>query len=473
MARVLIRSRNEKQKKKSGKSRVTRPAGNSGCVSKHNKNQMINKWNTEHMKGALEEYHAKGGNVSVRQLARAWMVPRSTLQQRIGGKVQGSSHMSGRKPLFSTEIENDLLRTIKLLAERGFPLGMKEVRKIAYSYAMSNGIPGFSGKKQAAGYEWLSGFLQRHPKLSIRKPEPLSVARAAGMNKVVVEKWFSSLSDHLDSIGIKNMPARLWNVDESGLQDHFVPNKVVAEVGKPCYQATSGEKGETTTIVAAFNAVGTYLKPFVIMKGKRMKPEWLDGQPPDVSITLRMSDNGWITKELFMQWAELFVAQLPKDDLPHVLFLDGHGSHVYNLDFLKLMKEHNVHVWCFPAHTTHWIQPADRSLFRSVKHHWTEEGLKTARQHAAMKLSKQEFLRVFATAWRKAATVENALSGFCSAGLFPFNSKQIPEDAYLPSKTTERALPSSDITVPCQLVDTQLSQLVCLSLLLIITETPF
>jgi len=154
------------------------------------------------MKGALEEYHAKGGNVSVRQLARAWMVPRSALQQRIDGKVQGSSYMSGCKPLFSTEIENDLLRTIKLLAERGFPLGMKEVRKIAYSYTMSNGIPGFSGKKQAGGHEWLSGFLQWHPKLSIRKPKPLSVARAAGMNKVVAEKWFSSLSDHLDSIGI-------------------------------------------------------------------------------------------------------------------------------------------------------------------------------------------------------------------------------------------------------------------------------
>jgi len=119
----------------------------------------------------------------------------------------------------------------------------------------------------------------------------------------------------------------------------------------------------------------------------------------------------------------------------HILFLDGHGSHVYNLEFLKLMKEHNVHVWCFPAHTTHWIQPADRSLFRSVKHHWMEDGLKTARQHAAMKLSKQEFLRVFAAAWQKAATVENALSGFCSAGRkFKTNTRR-----YLLAKQDHRA----------------------------------
>ena len=123
-----------------------------------------------------------------------------------------------------------------------------------------------------------------------------------------------------------------------------------------------------------------------------------------------MSDNGWITKELLRQWAELFVTQLPKDDL----LLDGHSSHIYNLEFILLMKGHNIHVWCLPAHKTHWIQPGDRSLFGSLKHHWTEKGLKTpARQHVAIKVSKQEFLKVFSAAWQKAATVENALSGFC------------------------------------------------------------
>jgi len=92
-----------------------------------------------------------------------------------------------------------------------------------------------------------------------------------------------------------------------------VPQKVVAQVGKPCYQATCGENGEMTTVVAAFNAIGTYIKAFIIMKGKRLKPEWLDGLPPDVDVVLRMSDNGWITKDLFMLWVEQFTAQLPKD----------------------------------------------------------------------------------------------------------------------------------------------------------------
>jgi len=405
---------------------------------KHNKNQKINKWNIEHMKGAVNEYMEKNGTISVRQLARAWQVPRSTLQMRIDGRVKGTVHMSGRKPLFDSKAEDELVSVIKLLSHRGFPLGMKEVRSIAFSYAKQNGIFGFSQRKAVAGYEWLYAFLRRHPELSIRKPEPLSIARACGMNRVVVQKWFESLGTSIDELGLKNRPDRLWNVDETGLQDHFVPQQVVAEAGKPCYQATAGEKGETTTVVAAFNAVGTYCKPFVIAKGKRMKSQWLDGLPSDFSISMRVSDNGWINKDLFIAWAELFLTHLPKDGMPHLLFLDGHGSHVFNLEFINLMKQNNVHVFCFPAHTTHWVQPADRSLFRSLKHHWQEEGLKVARHRAGTKMSREEFLQVFATAWRKAATVENAMSGFCATGLFPFNPQKIPDDAFLPSNTTER-----------------------------------
>jgi hypothetical protein len=137
------------------------------------------------------------------------------------------------------------------------------------------------------------------------------------------------------------------------------------------------------------------------------------------------------------------VSQLPKDDIPHVLFLDGHGSHVFNLEFINLMKLHNVYVWCFTAHTTQWIQPADRSFFRSLKHNWTEEGLKVARERAGIKLSRNQFLQVFAASWRKAATVENAMSGFCATGLFPFNAQNIPDEAFLPSTTTEQSEPES------------------------------
>jgi len=48
---------------------------------------------------------------------------------------------------------------IKLLADRGFPLGMKKVRTTAFSFAVKNYIRGFSNKKQLSGYEWRTAFL--------------------------------------------------------------------------------------------------------------------------------------------------------------------------------------------------------------------------------------------------------------------------------------------------------------------------
>ncbi|KAL2103345.1 hypothetical protein ACEWY4_000213 [Coilia grayii] len=73
---------------------------------------------------------------------------------------------------------------------------------------------------------------------------------------------------------------------------------------------------------------------------------------------------------------------------------------------------------CYPPHTTHEMQPADKALFKSLKHHWN-------------------------VAWAKAAMVENAQAGFPATGMFPLNKNIIPEASYAPSKTTERAPPTT------------------------------
>jgi hypothetical protein len=401
----------------------------------HNLNMKINQWSEENMRMAIEQCDTS--NITIRAAARAWQVPRSTLQLRVKGKVMGNKHSSGRKPLLSAAAEEDLVSIIKLMAQRGFPLGMKEVRSIAYQYAVENGIPGFSESKHLAGYDWFNGFANRHPDIGMRKPEPLSLARASGMNRPVIQKWFDALSADMSSAGILDNPSHLWNVDETGLQDYFIPTKVVGETSKPCYQSTATERGQTTTAIAAFNAVGRYVQTMVIFRGKRFKQEWAEAVPKDLDVIIRMSDKGWITTDLFLAWGKSFVAQLPKDDpLPHILFLDGHGSHVYNLQFLNLMQENNVRVWCFPPHTTHWLQPADRSLFRSLKHNWVQEGLHFSRTNGGCKLSRGDFLKVLGAAWKKSASVENALSGFTATGLFPFNPKKIPDEAFLPSLTS-------------------------------------
>ena len=46
-----------------------------------------------------------------------------------------------------------------------------------------------------AGKDWLSNFIARSPKFSLRQPEATSLARASGFNEVVVAKFFDLLRE--------------------------------------------------------------------------------------------------------------------------------------------------------------------------------------------------------------------------------------------------------------------------------------
>ena len=137
-------------------------------------------------------------------------------------------------------------------------------------------------------------------------------------------KRFDCYKQVIEELGIHDLPSHLWNCDETGMQHHFVSQRVVAEVGHACYEVTAGEKGETTTALASFNAVRDYMPLLIIFKGKRLKADWLYQAPP--STLVRVSDNGWINSELMLEWGRLFVKSLPKEDQrPHHVLPTTHN----------------------------------------------------------------------------------------------------------------------------------------------------
>ena len=374
------------------------------------------------MKGAIAEFNE--GKLSLRLIARAWNVPRATLHKRVKVLVLGHKHSPKNKPLLSVAREQELVDLLIKLSRRGFPLSPRTVRQLAFDYAAENGIRGFSEQKKTAGWYWVQGFLQRHNQLSLRRPEALSTARAMGMNRPLVQKWFGGYEDLLDELGIRHVPSHIWNCDESGVQDHFLSKTVISETGKPSYQVTSNDRGHTSTILVGFNAAGDYTPKLVIHKGKRIQESWRQEIPKDT--TLAVSDNGRITSELFFRWEEQFVAHLSKpsdgdaiSQLPHLLLMDGHSAHTYNLSFLRLMEEHKVEVYIFPSHCSHWLQPADKTLFASVKRAWNAEGVKKMHSVAGRTLQKSEFLSLYNATKQKAATRANAVAGFLHTGLYP------------------------------------------------------
>ena len=82
---------------------------------------------------------------------------------------------------------------------------------------------------ECARSDQLNGFLKRHPSLSIRVPEPTSLARATSFNRENLKNVFDKLAEVMDRY--KFTPDDIRNVDETGVSTVQKPNKVVALKG--------------------------------------------------------------------------------------------------------------------------------------------------------------------------------------------------------------------------------------------------
>ena len=139
---------------------------------------------------------------------------------------------------------------------------------------------------------------------------------------------------------------------------------------KSIYARTSGEKGNTTTVLCCANAAGEYVTPYIIFKGTRSNPALGKGAP--YGSVIRLSKSGWIDNELFLDWMKHFNSQRKKtSDGATLLILDGHSSHM-SIDCLKYSQEHNIVMLCLPAHCTHFLQPLDRTVYKSLKSNWND-----------------------------------------------------------------------------------------------------
>lgn len=70
-----------------------------------------------------------------------------------------------------------------------------DVRKAAFQMATLNNIkiPSCWQKEKMVGKEWLRSVRKRHVDISLRKPEPCSLARATSFNQANVQRFFDNL----------------------------------------------------------------------------------------------------------------------------------------------------------------------------------------------------------------------------------------------------------------------------------------
>ena len=377
--------------------------------------------------------------MSKRKAESIYGIPRKTLTRHLEGRVKKPGSLGRFDNVFGKEAEQVLVDHALKLQQMFFGLSTKEFRKLAYEFAEKLGIV-HRFNNDSAGKTWMRLFLSRHPELVIQSPEPTSLGRAVGFNKPSVQKFFDLYRDELSKDNYSS--DRVFNMDESGVTVVHRPGKVLSRKGqKQIGKLTSGEKGQTTTVICAVSASGIYVPPMMIFKRQRFTNLLLQGSPP--GTVGACSPNGWVDSELFLTWLNHFISVVkPTQSRKVILILDGHSSHK-TLAAVELARNSGVVMISLPPHTTHRVQPLDRTVFGPLKAHYNGECDKWMVSHVGQRISQYDIASLFGKAYLKTATMDKAISGFECTGLWPYNPDVFGEDEFLPSMITDEPQPGS------------------------------
>ncbi|GBP39102.1 hypothetical protein EVAR_27463_1 [Eumeta japonica] len=144
-------------------------------------------WTQESMEKAVDAVIE--GKMGYMLAAKTFSVPQTTLEIKVKASRENLAASSSasikvplgpKRPIFTEDEEKELCSYIIDMESRLYGLTTKDLKALAYNLAVKNNKPHpFNVQKQEAGKDWVQGFLNRHPELSIRKPESTSAARAA------------------------------------------------------------------------------------------------------------------------------------------------------------------------------------------------------------------------------------------------------------------------------------------------------
>jgi DDE superfamily endonuclease len=220
-----------------------------------------------------------------------------------------------------------------------------------------------------------------------------------------------------------------FNFDETGFAMGIaIPGSSKVVTTSSVGRATTMQPGDRqwSTGIECINALGYAIPPFIILEGKVHQSTWYS-QNPDIppDWTIAVSDNGWTTDELGMEFIRHFDRWTKNRVVGQyrLLILDGHGSHA-TPEFETYCSENKIITLCMPPHTSHILQPLDVACFSPFKQAYSRLVQDLARQ-GIFHVDKADFLGMYHQARTAIFTPQNIASGFRATGLIPFNPDRV------------------------------------------------
>lgn len=124
-----------------------------------------------------------------------------------------------------------------------------------------------------------------------------------------------------------------------------------------------------------------------------------------------VSDSGWITESIFVDWLQHFKAfAKPSAEDPLLLILDNHESHV-SLRSHEFCRKNFIYVITLP--------PLDLTFHGPLKTAYNRECESFMVNHPGTKTTAYDVVGLYTKAFNRTTSTDKAMNGFKSAGICP------------------------------------------------------
>ena len=362
-------------------------------------------WDEDRMVRAVDSVLKK--KASIRKAGEMYGIPKSTIADRISGRVMEGAR-SGPLRYLNTQQEEELVHFLLECASIGYPKSRQEVIGMVQRLLSDCGI------EKTVTHGWWESFCHRHPNVALRATASLSLSRAKASDTTVINKYYDLLESTMDLYDLRDKPCQLFNVDDTGMPLNPKPLKMVCGTGsKNPASICSGNKSQIT-IVGCVNAAGYCIPPMVIYGRKAISAALVENEIPGTIYGL--SSKGWIDQDLFDQWFDHFLCYTPSTR-PLLLLMDGHSAH-YCPSVIHRASENEVVLMALPPNTTHLTQPLDKGIYGPLKVEWRKVCYDYIVQNPGKLITLYNFSPLFSKAWMKSMTIINIMAGFSTTGIF-------------------------------------------------------
>ncbi len=287
---------------------------------------------------------------------------------------------------------------------------------------------------------WYYCFMERHPELSSKTPQPLSKQRAM-ITSEAIQKWMDGLRayivEEINDPSLLNDPSRWYNADETPFNMCPRTGKIISlKSWKNPYFFTGSDK-KVTTLLACFSAVGHFVPPFIVFPGKYMPRKENPCDKFDEAVFC-MAETGFMNQALFVEFLEFFDKEITTRGIkrPVLLLVDGSSTHI-SLEASEFCHNRGICLYCFLPNATHIQQPCDVALNSPLKTNYKSATKNHQIENPGELINKFNFPVILKEAWFKTTSVSLAAKGFQECGLYPLDINGINKEKFAPAALFE------------------------------------